>query len=113
MATVRANCETCGTVFVPAAAITVRLAPGEIEGNYEFCCPSCMTLVVRVTSPDTAGLLLKNGSRQGDWNIPAEVGERPDGPPINHNDLIDFHEMIWDETQWHGALDQLAHTPNG
>ncbi len=112
MTTVRANCDTCGTVFVPAAVITVRLEEDESSGTYEFCCPSCFTLVVRPASIDTANLLLKNGSRHGPRNVPAEVDERPGGDPINHNDLIDFHEMIWDQERWREALDQLVETPN-
>ena len=47
---------------------------------------------------------MQSGVRLLTWRLPAELFERRDGAPIDHDDLLDFHQLLQDD----GWFDQLS-----
>ena len=42
------------------------------------------------------------------WHQPAEILERPDGPPLTADDLLDFHFLL-NEDGWFDRLAEYRH----
>ena len=93
MAIIRATCGECGDVEMTTADVWVRVSDGE-SGTYSFTCPSCQSIVTKHAEPHIVDLLVSSGVRCEAWRPPLEVHCRPGGPPINHDDLIDFHHLL-------------------
>ena len=85
MATIRASCETCGDVELTTADVRVRVCINDNRGEYSFRCPDCGMTVVKG----------------------AEMGEIKNGRPINHDDLLEFHDKLHDTSSWNEALSSL------
>lgn len=102
MATIRANCNTCGDVEVSSRSISVRVCRDDSSGSYSFRCPKCEGIVVAGAEPRIVELLVTSGVKLVTWDLPAELYERHHGAPITHDDLLDFHELLahdgWMET---------------
>jgi hypothetical protein len=88
---VRSTCPTCGTVDVPADAVTV-LVTGSIEAPtsdpvYRYVCPVCAVVVQKPTASIAVAMLRSAGSTV--VVVPAEVTERaPDTRPrLDQDDL--------------------------
>ena len=107
MSTVRTPCDTCGVVLVPAEDIVVSVAAHNTSGFYEFDCPQCETHQRHKTTLDTVSLLLEHGCPMMADSVPAEVREPREGVPIGYDDLIDFHDFVWDTHRFNAALDEL------
>jgi hypothetical protein len=100
---IRATCNDCGDVEMGTADLTVRVCEDTEAGTYVFRCPVCTAPVVHDADRPTVDLLVSSGCRLEVWNVPAELGERPGGPPFTHDDLIDFHDTLHG-ANWFGAL---------
>jgi hypothetical protein len=100
---IRATCNDCGDVEMGTADLTVRVCEDTEAGTYVFRCPVCTAPVVHHAARPTVDLLVSSGCRLEVWNVPAELGERPGGPPFTHDDLIDFHDTLHG-ANWFGAL---------
>ena len=99
MATIRASCSECGDVELTTADVHVRVCAADNQGSYLFRCPLCAMTVVKPAS----------GVSYETWTPPLELSEpRGSGSPISHDELIDFHDLLQDETQ---VWDALATTP--
>jgi len=107
MATIRASCETCGDVELTTADVRVRVCINDNRGEYSFRCPVCGMTVVKGAEPRTIDLLVASGVSMDTWSLPAELDERREGLPINHDDLLEFHAKLHDASQWGDALDTL------
>jgi hypothetical protein len=59
--------------------------------------------VVKPAEPRTIDLLVASGVAMTTWDLPAELRERPGGPKINHDDLLDFHQLL-DDDSWFEQL---------
>jgi hypothetical protein len=96
MATViRATCNDCGDIEIGTCDLVVRLCEDTDAGTYVFRCPRCSTPVVRSADRPTIDLLVSSGVRLELWTLPAELIEaRPVAPPLSHDDLLDFHELL-------------------
>jgi hypothetical protein len=91
--------------------LTVRLFGSDDEaGTYEFACPHCGDPVTRPASPRIVSLLISAGVRSEIVSPPAEVLEHHSGPPINADDLIDFH-MLLDQDGWLERLTEMVRGP--
>ena len=109
MATIRASCNDCGDVELTTADVQVRVCSDDEHGTYLFRCPSCRMTVVKDAEPRTVDLLVASGVACTTWELPAELHEaRPAGPPLTHDDLIDVHERLADDTWLASALDSLT-----
>ena len=108
MATIRASCADCGDVELTTADVTVRVCTGDNGGAYTFRCPNCRMIVVKQAESSTIDLLVASGVALSTWNPPAELLERRGGPPLSHDDLLDFHRSLHDDEEFRAALASLA-----
>lgn len=94
MATIRANCTTCGDIEVPSALLRVRVCCDDNSATYRFRCPGCSWVEVKEAQPGIVEVLVKAGVPLETWERPAELAEPRSGPPISHDDLLDFHRLL-------------------
>jgi hypothetical protein len=104
MATIRASCPDCGDVEFTTRDVQVRISADDGSGTYSFHCPHCRVTVVKSAEPRTIDLLLASGVEMATTTLPAELRERPDGDPITHDDLLDFHDLLHRDDSWFQAL---------
>ncbi len=94
MATIRATCVDCGDVELTTADVRVRVCIEDNAGSYHFRCPHCAMAVVKPAEPRIVDLLVASGVELSTWRLPAELFEPRFGDRINHDDLLDFHELL-------------------
>lgn len=51
-------------------------------------------VMVKPVASRTVDMLSRAGVQTTVWHLPAEMKERPNGPLIDHDDLLDFHELV-------------------
>jgi hypothetical protein len=107
MATIRASCPTCGDVELTTADVRVRVCINDDRGEYSFRCPICRMTVLKSAEPRTIDLLVASGVALDTWALPAELAEMHQGAPISHDDLLDFHVLLEDDTLLAAALDTM------
>ena len=73
-------------------------------------CPDC-DMTAEGAEPRTIDLLVASGVQLDTWSLPAELGEIKNGRPINHDDLLEFHDKLHDSGSWNDALSSCS-TPN-
>ncbi len=104
MATViKASCQDCGEVELTVADLEVRVCTEGEHGTYVFRCPTCLMSVAKDAEPRVLEMLVASGVSLVQWHLPAELFELRTGPPITHDDLIDFHRLLHDDG-WFDAL---------
>ena len=59
--------------------------------------------VVKPAEPRIVELLVASGVEISTWRLPAELFEPRCGERINHDDLLDFHELL-NSDDWFGQL---------
>ncbi|MBK9178213.1 MAG: hypothetical protein IPM45_01335 [Acidimicrobiales bacterium] len=106
MATVRATCDHCGDVEFASADVLVRVCAESGQGTYVFRCPGCGALTVKDAAPHVVDLLAAAGADLTTWHLPAELSETRVGPPICHDDLLEFHTELADEG-WFARLEAM------
>ena len=94
MTTIKATCPECGEVDLTADDILLRIAAGQGSNTYGFSCPSCSEFVEKPADERVIRLLLSGGVMPMLVHVPAEAVEPRSGPPINHDDLLEFHELL-------------------
>jgi len=108
MTTVRAQCPACGDVSLQIDDLTVRVcSDDDIPSSYRFRCPGCEQTVHREASPRIVDLLVSAGAPHEMWSWPAELAEHRAGPPLTHDDLLDLHVLLEDDT-WFQQLVALV-----
>lgn len=108
MATIRASCPTCGDVELTSRDVTVQVCSSTRQGSYAFQCPACEMAVSKPAEQRIVDLLVSSGVRLMVWELPAEMDERKEGPPISYDDLLEFHYAL----QQDGWFDRLT-SPTG
>jgi predicted RNA-binding Zn-ribbon protein involved in translation (DUF1610 family) len=105
MTTVRAQCPACGDVKLQIHDLIVRECLDEdVTGEYRFRCPVCGRTVSRDASARIVDLLVSAGAEHELWRWPAELAERPSGPALTPDDLLDLHVLLADD----GWFDELV-----
>lgn len=95
MATVRAECPGCGDVKLEVQDLVVReCLDDDVPGAYRFRCPVCEQTVSRDASARIVDLLVFAGAGHEWWRRPAELAERPTGPVLTPDDLLDLHVLL-------------------
>jgi hypothetical protein len=107
VATIRASCPTCGDVEMTTREVQVMVCRTTSEGSYAFNCPSCNLAVSKPADPEVVDLLVASGVRLSVWDLPAELSESHCGPPISHDDLLEFHFQL-QRKDWFQELLQSA-----
>jgi len=103
MTTIKATCPSCGEIDLTAEDILLRIGGSKSANTYGFSCPTCTDFVEKPADERIVRLLLSGGVMPVLVHVPAEVLEHRAGPPISHDDLLAFHEML-DRDDW---LDEL------
>ena len=107
MATIRASCPDCGDVELTTRDVTVRVCAADDRGAYVFRCPSCRMAVTKAAEQRIVDLLVSSGVTLEVWRLPAELAEQRVGEPIDHDDLLAFHEMLQGD-EWFTTLSQMV-----
>lgn len=97
------DCPDCSTVRVPSTEIVVRWCADDQSCSYRTQCPRCGFAFVAATSETLAQTTIGAGARVEVWSRPAEVDERPAGPPIELADLLELH-LALAEPDWFDEL---------
>jgi hypothetical protein len=103
MTTIKATCPECGEVDLTADDILLRIGAGDGSNTYGFSCPTCGAFVQKPADDRVIRLLLSGGVMPVLMHIPAEALEPKSGPPISHNDLIEFH-LLLEQEDWFDDL---------
>lgn len=106
MALIRATCSECGDVELRSRDLQVRICSDNGAGSYLFRCPVCRMTEVKPADDQVVDILVAAGVRCVEWQLPAELAERPTGEPITHDDVLDFHELMSGE-DWFTQLSEL------
>lgn len=107
MATViKASCQDCGDVELQVNDLRVRVCTEVETGSYVFRCPTCQMSVVKPAEPRIVDMLVASGVELVTWDLPAELFEAHPGLPITHDDLIDFHRLLQDDSWFDSLLAQ-------
>jgi hypothetical protein len=104
MATIRASCPTCGDVELTTRDVTVQVCSTNNQGSYSFRCPDCRMAVSKPAEARIVDLLVSSGVRLSVWHMPAELDEQRSGPPIDYDDILEFHF----ELQREGWMDRIT-----
>ncbi len=108
MATViKASCQDCGDVELAVQDLCVRICAEDEQSSYVFRCPACQMSVAKPAEQRIVDLLVASGVPLVEWRLPAELYEAHEGDPIDHDDLIDFHDLLCREG-WFDALVALS-----
>lgn len=108
MATIRASCSDCGDVELTTADVQVRICDDNNAGTYSFRCPFCLMTVVKPAETRTIDLLIASGVAFSTWRLPAELHETHVGEPINHDDLLDFHDLLQDDLRLQEVMSEFT-----
>ncbi len=108
MATIRATCVECGDVEMTSDEVVVRVCTDDNRGSYTFRCPRCGAAVAKAAEPHIVELLVSSGVRLDRWSLPRELHERRSGEPISHDDLLDFHGILYDDSRMADELGRLV-----
>jgi len=104
---IKADCPDCGVVRLRTGDLTVRVNTDDGSGAYCFRCASCGTAVSHEANESVRDLLGLAGVRVEEWHWPAELEERPVGPALTTDDLLDFHLALRDDA-WPDRLAEVA-----
>lgn len=92
--TIKATCPGCGEIDLSADDIVLRIGASTAVNTYGFTCPDCGDYVEKAADERVVRLLLSGGVVPMPVHVPAEALEAHEGPPITHDDLLDFHEAL-------------------
>jgi hypothetical protein len=90
----RVNCSDCGDVNVTADEVTIRNCIDTDGWSYAFSCPNCHVRDASATSRRAALAAMSAGAAMRTWRLPAELAERPAGPPLTVVDLLELRLML-------------------
>ena len=99
MTTIKASCPGCGEVDLTADDILLRIGATRSVNSYGFTCPDCSQFIEKPADDRVVRLLLSGGVVPVPVHVPAEALELHSGPPITHDDLLEFHELL-DGDRW-------------
>ncbi len=84
----------CGDVELTTRDVRVLLCSTTCESTYAFQCPSCKVAVVKPAEARVVDVLLGAGIPLSVWQMPAELDEAHEGPPISYDDILELHVGI-------------------
>jgi endogenous inhibitor of DNA gyrase (YacG/DUF329 family) len=112
MTTIKATCPTCGEVALTPDDIELRVDETGVTGSfYGFECPSCAADVRKPADERVVRLLVSGGVPAlpvTSQPAPVRLRDRFDFPPLSHDDLLDFHQMLDGDAWFDQLLDQVA-----
>ena len=109
MTTIKATCPGCGEVDLTAEDILLRIGGNQSANTYGFTCPTCKQFIEKPADERIVRLLLSGGVMPMLVHVPAEALEAKEGPAINHDDLLAFHEIL-EADDWFDRLMPPTHS---
>ncbi len=112
MASIRAQCTSCGVVDLSADEISLHLHPSGARGAYRFICPGCHVENDRPANQETVALLLAIGvetfRKRPDVHVdsalpPEDRSPDPASRALTLDDVITFHYLLENDD----ALEEL------
>ena len=82
-------CPTCGEIELRAEQLWLVLVEPTGLAHIDFRCPRCAEEIRYAVEGETLEVLLEILPVE-ELRLPAEMFERPDGPPLTTDDLIDL-----------------------
>jgi hypothetical protein len=107
VAIVRATCPTCGDIELNVTSVQVQLCINTTASTYSFLCPDCRLIVNKDANETIVDSLTKAGARLLTWSLPDELLEPKVGPAICHDDLLEFHLALEDDS-WQKEIAALS-----
>ena len=104
---VRVTCETCGDQTVTTATVRCRVCIDNSDSQYRFTCPTCEQIVIKQSERRVIDLLAASGVRVDLWKLPRELMMESTANQLNHDDLIDFHDLLSDDATFAKAIAKL------
>jgi len=105
MTRIEATCPTCGPVERTPADFELAVCTHIPASYYAFTCPGCEQRIQKAAEERVVELLIAEGVRPSHWELPAEMLEEHDGPPLTMDDLLDMH-LLLEREDWLNALTQ-------
>ena len=103
MTRIEATCPACGPVERLPQDFELAVCDYADASWYAFVCPDCSIRVQKHADERVVELLIAEGVDPTRWDLPAEILEEHDGPPISLDDLIDFHQLL-ERADWFDAV---------
>lgn len=111
MARIRASCPTCGDVELTTGDVQIRTWAETTSGEYQFGCPICTRLVVKTAEAQTLDLLAASGVEVLAAAPATPILDRSGAAttsPLTHDELLDFHIHLADDSALTKALADLV-----
>lgn len=99
MPLVSAECPACGEVLLTLSELSCAIQRERNEALCQFACPLCKLPVTQELLPMDVAMLRAMGANDFNGNVPFELLEHHSGPPLSFDDLLDFHEAIFEATR--------------
>lgn len=107
MTTIKATCPRCGEVELTPDDIQLRVCTYSPASFYLFQCPVCHEVVQKAADDRVVQLLISGGVSATVWELPGELRERRDGPPLTLDDLLDLH-LLLEQPDWFDRLSKVS-----
>ena len=107
MTTIKATCPRCGEVELTPDDIELRVCTHAPASYYVFGCPMCHTDIQKPADDRVIQLLISGGVKAVVWELPDEIMQSHDGPPLTHDDLLDFH-LLLNRADWFDQLTRVS-----
>lgn len=107
MTRIEATCPRCGTVERTPQDFQLAICDDPTASWYAFECPDCATRVQKHADERVVALLIAEGVTPVRWELPPEMAESHDGPPISLDDVLDFH-LLLEDPAWFAELERTA-----
>lgn len=78
------------------------------EASYAFRCPECRLMVAKPTEPRVVDVLVTSGVALRVWQLPAELDEVRQGPPLTWDDLLEFHFLLGQSDWFERATSEIG-----
>ncbi len=107
MKRVRVTCPQCGDIDLATTDLRGRICVETGQAEYRYRCAGCHQTAVHDTDTRTYEILTAADIYFEPWHLPAELKETRHGLVISHDDLIEFHNLVHNDTHFANALANL------
>jgi hypothetical protein len=104
--TIKATCPKCDEVELAPEDLELFVCTYAPASFYLFECPDCRTVVQKPADDRVVQLLISGGVSARVWELPAELTEPRDGPPLTVDDLLDLH-LLLEQPDWFDRLNSV------
>jgi len=98
MALVHATCNNCGDIPLDIDQVSVRICRGDRPDTYLFTCEICNTKHEKTAGSVAINTLVAAGAERTFWSVPQERIVERIKAPLTHDEAIEFHDLLGDDT---------------